>query len=119
MVIDEETIKDGLDSKILSLLIERHRQGIDRLNRLNDYYLGRHDILNRVRSGDKIANNRIICNHAKYIVDMAKSYLVGNPITYSCSENYNIDAVKNCYDEQDMASLDAELEKEMSICGRA
>ena len=119
MVIDEETIKDGLDSKILSLLIGRHRQGIDRLNLLNDYYLGKHDILNRVRSGDKIANNRIICNHAKYIVDMAKSYLVGNPITYSCSENYNIDAVKNCYDEQDMASLDAELEKEMSICGRA
>lgn len=119
MVIDEEIIRSGIDSRILSELIERHRQGNSRISHLMDYYLGKHNIINRRRSGDKIANNRIICNHAKYIVDMAKSYLVGNPVTYACSENYNIEAVKNCYEEQDMASIDAELEKEMSICGRA
>lgn len=119
MVIDEEIIKHGIDSVILSELINRHEQGRERLNRLTDYYLGKHDILARKRSGDKIANNRIICNHAKYIVDMAESYLVGNPITYASSENYNIEPIKNCYLDQDMASIDAEIEKEMSICGNS
>lgn len=119
MVIDEEIIKGGIDSRILAELIERHSAGNGRISRLTDYYLGKHDILNRKRAGDKIADNRIICNHAKYIVDMAKSYLVGNPVTYACSEGYSIEAIKNCFDEQDMASIDAELEKEMSICGRA
>lgn len=119
MVIDEEIISGGIDSVILSELIKRHGQGLERLGRLVDYYMGKHAILDRKRSGDKIANNRIICNHAKYIVDMAESYLVGNPISYASSEDYNIEPIKNCYSDQDMASIDAEIEKEMSICGRA
>ena len=70
MVIDEEFIKDGITGELISELIARHEVGNTRLNRLMDYYLGRHEILSRERSNDKIANNRIICNHAKYIVDM-------------------------------------------------
>ena len=119
MVIDEEIISAGITPQILSELITRHGNGTQRLEKLMDYYLGRHDILNRKRTSDKISNNRIICNHAKYIVDMTKSYLVGNPISYVCSDEYDIEALKNCYCEQDMASLDAELEREMSIYGRA
>lgn len=119
MVIDEEIISGGIDCGILSELIKRHGQGLERLGRLMDYYMGKHVILDRKRSGDKIANNRIICNHAKYIVDMAESYLVGNPISYASSEEFDIEPIKNCYSDQDMASIDAEIEKEMSICGRA
>lgn len=75
MVIDEEIISAGITPQILSELITRHGNGTQRLEKLMDYYLGRHDILNRKRTSDKISNNRIICNHAKYIVDMTKSYL--------------------------------------------
>ncbi len=119
MVIDEEILKDGIDEKILARLIERHSLERGRFNRLFDYYTGRHDICSRKRSSDKIANNKIVCNHAKYIVDIAKSYLVGNPVAYTCSEGYDIEAVKNSFYVQDMASIDAELEKTMSIFGRA
>ena len=118
MVIDEEILKDGINEKLIAELINRHGTECGRIKRLIDYYLGKHEILNRERIGDKTANNRILCNHAKYIVDMIKSYLVGNPVSYVCSEDYDIEAVKNCYIEQDMASIDTELEKEMSICGR-
>ena len=118
MVIDEEFIKDGITGELISELIARHEIGNTRLNRLMDYYLGRHEILSRERSNDKIANNRIICNHAKYIVDMIKSYLVGNPVSYACSDIYDISAVKNCYIDQDIESLDSEIEKEMSIYGK-
>ena len=82
MVIDEEVIKDGISGEIICALIARHETENERLNRLMGYYLGNHDIISRTRSNDKIANNRIVCNHAKYIVDMIKSYLVGNPVAY-------------------------------------
>ena len=79
----------------------------------------KHAICERRRSSDNIANNKIVCNHAKYIVDIAKNYLVGNPVAYSCSDGYDIEAVKNCFAVQDMPSLDAEFEKTMSIFGKA
>lgn len=119
MVIDEEIIKDGISGEIICELIARHETENGRLNRLMDYYLGKHDIVSRKRSSDKIANNRIICNHAKYIVDMIKSYLLGNPVAYKCNEIYDISAIKDCYTEQDIESIDCEIEKEMSIYGKA
>ena len=64
-----------------------------------------------------MANNRIMCNHAKYITDMTQSYLVGNPVTYAVSDEYDIEAIKNEYLEQDMPSVDSEIVKNMSIYG--
>lgn len=119
MIIDEEIIEQGITENIISDLIARHQEGQERLNKLMNYYLGNHDITVRARSNDKLANNRIVCNHAKYIVDMVKSYLVGNPVSYACSDGYDIETVKNCYLEQDMAGIDCELEKEMSILGKS
>lgn len=119
LVIDEELISGGIDEKILAELIYRHEQGLDRMRRLRDYYLGRHDILARSRKSNASVNNRVVCNHAKYIVDMTQSYLVGNPVTYSAGEECDIEALKNCYLIQDIAALDAELEKNMSIFGKS
>lgn len=119
MIIDEEILKDGLNEIVLQKLIARHMLEGERYERLRNYYNGRHDIMSRRRLSDGVANNRVVCNHAKYIVDIAKSYLVGNPITYTCSDGYDIEAVKNSFIMQDMASMDAELEKTMSIYGHA
>ena len=119
MIIDEDILKDGMTPKLLSKLIARHSTGYERLKMLEDYYLGNHAIKTRTRASDSAANNRIVCNHAKYIVDISKSYLVGNPVSYACSEGYDIEAVKNSYYVQDMASIDAEIEKTMSIFGEA
>ena len=62
---------------------------------------------------------RQMCNHAKYITDMTQSYLVGNPVTYAVSDEYDIEAIKNEYLEQDMPSVDSEIVKNMSIYGKA
>lgn len=119
MIIDEKILDNGMTDLILSKLIARHSTEQERFEKLYNYYIGKHDICFRRRSSERIANNKIVCNHAKYIVDIAKSYLVGNPVTYSCSEGYDIEAVKNSYALQDIASIDAELEKTMSIYGKA
>ena len=119
MIIDEEILKDGVTSEILYRLISRHRSQEDRYRHLMNYYLGYHAIDSRRKNSSGTVNNKVICNHAKYIVDMAMSYLVGNPITYSCSDGYDIEALKNTYREQDIASLDCDLEKDMAIMGHS
>ena len=119
MIIDEEILKDGMTDIILAKLIARHASEQERFERLYNYYIGKHAICERRRSSDNIANNKVVCNHAKYIVDIAKSYLVGNPVSYTCSDGYDIEAVKNSFSVQDMPSIDAELEKTMSIYGKA
>ena len=119
MIIDEQCIKDGITSEMLYKLISRHQGMCSRYSQLKDYYLGNHAIKGRSKRSSGTVNNRIVCNHAKYIVDMAKSFLVGNPVTYACSDGYDIEAVKNCYLEQDIAHLDSGLERDMGIYGRA
>lgn len=119
MIIDEKILEDGLTETVLHKLIARHMQESARYERLSDYYAGKHDIISRRRLSGDTANNRVVCNHAKYIVDIAKSYLVGNPVTYTCSDGYDIEALKNSFIVQDMAGIDAELEKTMSIYGTA
>lgn len=119
MIIDESVLKDGITPEALFKLITRHQSEQERLIMLKNYYLGEHKIKDRQRVSDGTSNNRLICNHAKYIVDMIKSYLVGNPVTYACSEGYDIEAVKNCYLTQDIAHIDCELEKQASIYGKS
>ena len=119
MIIDEEILKDGITPEILYRLIMRHSSGTERYRKLMNYYLGYQAIGDRKKKSSGTANNKILCNHAKYIVDMAMSYLVGNPISYTCSDGFDIEAVKNSYLEQDMASIDCELEKDMAIYGHS
>lgn len=119
MIINEELIAGGITPQILAKLIEKHQTTHERFNNLHNYYIGEHAIKNRLKVSKDTANNKIICNHAKYITDMIQSYLTGNPVTYSASEKYDIEALKNTYLEQDIASLDSTLVKAMSIYGRA
>lgn len=90
MIIDEECLNDGLTPSVIEKLIERHRGERDRYNKLMKYYLGEHKITEREKASKATSNNKLICNHAKYIVDMTKSYLIGNPVTYSVTDRKSV-----------------------------
>ena len=119
MIINEEALREGVTPKVLERLIERHGMEIDRYKMLMDYYLGKHAIKNRQKTSESTSNNKIVCNHAKYIVDITKSYLLGSPVTYACATGYDIETIKNSYLTQDIATLDGALEKQMSIYGKS
>lgn len=119
MNINEEILSGGITPEILAKLIEKHRAEQSRFDKLRKYYIGEHNILIRPKTATGAANNKIVANHAKYIVDMCQSYLAGNAVTYAASEDYDIEPLKNMYLEQDIASLDSDLVKDMSIYGRA
>lgn len=118
MIIDKELISGGITGNILSQLIRRNEQKSERYRTLNDYYMGKHDILNRKKESG-MANNKVVANFAKYITKLSNAYFLGSPITYSVSEEYDIEALKDCFLEQTISSVDSLLGKQSSICGSA
>ena len=64
---------DGtISSKLLFSCIKEHRIEVEsRLDKLNEYYDGKHKILDRTFKNKGIPTNKIVCNHAEYISDIA------------------------------------------------
>ena len=107
--------EDGsIPINLLSKCIEEHKGLISRYEVLNNYYDGKHEILNRRFNNVNIPNNKIVCNHAQYISDMATGYVFGIPILYSgeCSEEIN-----DIFTEIDEDSHNNELALDISILG--
>lgn len=96
--------------------IQRHGNEIDYLTKLDAYYRGKHDILNRVKGAD-LSNNRLVCNHAKYIADFTSAYLIGSPVTYTADSDITVltDALKAA----DAPTQDIDLAHDGAIFGRA
>ena len=108
---------DGtVSSKLLFSCINEHRLEVEaRLNKLNDYYEGAHKILDRTFKNKNIPNNKIVCNHAEYITDLAIGYVFGVPISYSGD---GADALNINFTEIDEDSHNNELALDLSIFGR-
>ena len=105
--INATVIKEEIDYN------EDRRKRFDLLDR---YYIGDQDILHRVKP-DMLHNNKVMVNHAKYIVDTNVGYLLGNPIEYQVTDKLNIDPVLDCYKKQTMNDIDSEIAKNCAIFG--
>ena len=115
ITLDKELMQDGIPPpEILEYCIKQHQGTLARLNKLSDYYDGKQDISNRTFGNPNIPNHKIVANHAKYIVDIATGFLVGNPIAYSGSQ---VDKILDEYSRMDIISHDTELEKDLSVFG--
>lgn len=108
---------DGtISSELLFSCIKEHMWEVEhRLIKLNNYYNGKHEILKRTFKNQSIPNNKIICNHAEYISDLATGYVFGVPITYSGdgAKELNVN-----FTEIDEDSHNNELALDLSIFGR-
>lgn len=117
--IDERLIQNGISVEIIAKLIRLHEAGAGRYKRLQKYFEGEHKIEERERDSANAANCKIVVNHPKYITTISTAFLVGNPVQYVASKEYDIEALKNEYLEQDIASLDVRLARTASIKGHA
>lgn len=102
---------------LLDYCIQEHLMQVQRLERLSDYYDGKQDILKRKKENEAAPNNKVLINHAKYVVDMNVGFMVGNPIAYTSDTDKNIKPILDLYDEIDIVSHDTELEKDLSTFG--
>ncbi|QJC53063.1 phage portal protein [Paenibacillus albicereus] len=108
---------EDIPAKLIHSCISEHQESIKRIDLLERYYKGKHDILQRDLGEDKgLPNNRLVANHAKYITDVAAGYFGGDPVKYSGD---GIDAIMAAYKAADVDSHDSEMIKDLSMYGVA
>lgn len=126
LIRDADLLVDGKPTpELLKNCIEEHKKQCQRFKRLHGYYYGEHNINSRVRDNPKAPNNKLVCNHAEYIVDMACGYFLGNPIKYKSESmgegkaELDITVLKDNFKDVDIHSHDVELDRDRSIYGIA
>lgn len=87
----------------------------DRYTKLRDYYDGNHKILSREKRSE-LSNNKLVCNHAKYITDTAVGYFMGDPVKYSGSDG-DIEPLIELLKKIDSDTQDIDLGLKGSIFG--
>lgn len=94
--------------------IYEHELKASRLDKLNDYVDGKHDILKR-NLGGNAANVKVVANHAEYISDISTGYVHGSAISYGGTGSEHLD---NLFTKNEEDSHNAELGLDISIFGR-
>lgn len=112
-----DLIKDGIPVKLLQSVIAEHQAMIPRLTLLDEYYRGKHDILNRQPTGEHSPNNKVVNNFPKYISDTAIGYMFGSPIQFKAPEDKDIGQLTALFKAADVDTHDAELGKDLSVFG--
>ena len=69
-----------LTAEKLGEWLRRHQRDCERMQYLKDLYEGRHPIQLQPKKEPWKPDNRIICNHAKYIVDRFNGFFLGMPV---------------------------------------
>ncbi|MBR1445018.1 MAG: phage portal protein, partial [Firmicutes bacterium] len=118
MIIRNREDTGKINDDVLNSVLREHSFDIERFDKLDRLYRGEHTILKR-ELANAAPNNRVVCNYAKYISDMAVGYLLGKPISYRGENEEDITEMKRRFSAANMANTDAEIAKDMSIFGKA
>ena len=105
-----------INYEIINDVIKYNEKYKKRYEKLENYYLGKHDIINRYKD-DRLSNNKVVVNHAKYITDTNVGYLLGNPVDYQVTNDHKIEELLDTYKKQTINDLDSEIAKDVSIYG--
>lgn len=119
IVVNREIAGDlrAPSSELLNYCLQEHQKQLKRLEKLSDYYDGDQKIKSRKKDNESAPNNKLLVNHAKYVVDMNVGFMVGNPIAYTGADQTDISTILDEYDRLDIVSHDTELEKDLSTFG--
>ncbi|MDR1754259.1 MAG: phage portal protein [Eubacterium sp.] len=102
-----------LDNAFIVETVNKKLSANHRLQRLQDYYEGKHDILLRNYHDKTKPNNKIIVNYCKNIADFLTAYLVGVPVKYEDAPQIILDTLN--YNDNDETTQ--ETIKNMNIFG--
>ena len=108
-----------LTTSLLKKFIEKNRTEVARLQKLEDYYCGKHDILSRTVEDKSKPNHKIVHPYAQYITDTLCGYFVGEPITYSSNDENAHNELAAILNDNNYSSEDMELARNASIYGKA
>ena len=115
----DEIQQNGVPPELLQAVLQSHAGKIGRYNKLDRYYKGEHDILNRPAQGEGRPNVRIMYAYPKYIVTMTTGYLLGDKVKYSNDKvAEDVKALTDQYNKSQFFNTDEEIAKDMAVFGR-
>jgi SPP1 family phage portal protein len=100
--------------------IEKHKKELPRYQKLFNYYVGKHAILERILPDPEKPNNKIVTAYPTLIIDTVVGYFASKPISYlsrSGNETFlsELRKISLLNDEED---TNAEIVKDFSIGGK-
>ena len=115
------TNKTELGIKDLQQILTAHSNDYRRKIKLKNYYIGKHDILNKKGRPNGAPNNKIVSNFCQYIADMSTGFFLGRPIAYTTTaENQDkLDKLLEIFKYNDESAHNLELAEESSITGES
>ncbi len=110
--------REKISGELLTGCLREQLCNVGRLARLQAYYRGHQSIQNRERSAG-LPNIRLSHAYPRYISTMASGYLIGSPVRYEAEDQQEaLSAVLRAYAASAVDSVDAELARTASICGK-
>lgn len=93
---------------------------LPRLQRLYDYYDGKHDILHKKNRTSEKADAKVVSGYASYISTIATAYFLGKPISYKADEGLKeYDRLSEYLATEEEQKTNFELALNTSIFGKA
>lgn len=112
--------KDGkITSEFLRRCIERKIVLNNRLDKLENYYLGNQPIMEKFVTDSTMPDNKVLTNYCKVIADFFATSLTGKPIEYDAENPKDINLIQNILDNNDIEVVDAELSSNINVFGVA
>ena len=114
---------EALSADALRWCIRKAENANRRFGRLERYYRGDHDIFHRTAEQDEV---RVGVNYAKYVVDIALGYYLGQGVKYDPNpkawrqggeRTLDLTPLLRCYDAQHIARTDREIGRTMGVMG--
>lgn len=116
-VFTTDLTSEEITVDIAQKYLRRHiNEELPRLQALENYYLGKHPILDRIKTNG-LSNRKLVTNHAKYIADFTNAYMIGEPVTYSA--DFDIDVITETLGRAESDVQDSDLALDLAKFGRA
>ncbi|WP_157801088.1 phage portal protein [Bacillus solitudinis] len=100
--------------------IKKHKLELPRLNKLYNYYIGNHAILNRKLADPSKPNNKVTTSYPKMIINTLLGYFASIPLAYVSKSNNELflEDLKNINFINNEEDVNAEIVKNFSIFGK-
>jgi SPP1 family phage portal protein len=100
--------------------IRKHKLELPRLQKLFNYYVGKHEILNRTLPDSQKPNNKIVTAYPTLIIDTVVGYMASKPLSYISKTNNDefLTDLQRIFYYNDEEDLNAEIVKSFSIYGK-
>lgn len=108
-----------LTHELLLKFIDKHKVRCIRYDKLYNMYIGEHQILKQNPKANSKPDNRLIANHAKYIVDTENGFFIGIPIKIAHKNENVAKYIKDIHRRNDIDNVYAEISKLSAIFGHS